>query len=400
MRRHSYPRHLGRLVRLSVKILCAVLSIHLFGCKSATDEERIAQYTSRILNGDSLAYKDRASLLLKQGKYHDALLDYNALIQKGFRTEDSYGVRAMILLSIRAYDYAGLDFSECVALGGWKKQLGRGLCYMLSKEFRLAALDYRSYVQWVQKSGGDSVGDEPYYDLGRCDLAVGDYSGAIQEWRKIRHRSKWEIGKEMIVCYCGLGDFLSARRFLDSLRADTSSFKDDATIKYMSGAINRKLGRINDAREDLESVISNRPDFALAKYELALLSESLGDTLRANSYLDKSVEDGFVFGELFCDQHRLFKRFNRKVHPERETVAREILAEALRRGKILSRYQAEVAKEWMLATFPDSRYQEEYRNLYGSLIVWDEDVAAYTIVDGTYPYLEPEALLKHMGTIR
>jgi tetratricopeptide (TPR) repeat protein len=385
-------RNMGSIL----SIFFAVLLIQCLGCGSPTDQQRLAEYAKRISAGDSLAYLERATLFYSQERDLNALDDLNEFIRTGATNEEAFLERALVLSRLQAYDYAALDFSQCMALGAWKRQLLRGLCYLNAKEYDLAISDFRSYIKRAEESPRDTAGDVAYNLLAQSLFATGKYVEAFQEWQKMDKQS-FEEEKEMITALSGLGDFLSARRFIDSLWADSSKpWTRWSDVYYMHGVLNAKLGKDAEARVDLDSAISKDSSFALAHVAFSVICETSGDTLGANAHLDKSIERGFLFGDLLRSQPRLFKRYSQKVEPVKERLARKVLDEALKRGKILFDYQAKVAREWMLATFAEPKYAAQYASLYGSINVWQEDRLAYTVGSYTYPYLQPEELIKRM----
>jgi hypothetical protein len=94
----------------------------------------------------------------------------------------------------------------------------------------------------------------------------------------------------------------------------------------------------------------------------------------------------------------LLRILDQRGDPNRTHLVEELLEQALARGKIVSNYQADIARDWTLATFAEPEYNAKHRSLRGSTILWDEERAMYAISPRTYPYLRPEVLLSRLVT--
>ncbi len=382
---------------VSSKLFFAILVLEIVGCRACTYEERIADLTQRIEQGDTIAYRKRALLYLKLGRDVDALHDMNYLVSFGYHPETTYVSRGLLLQNLGAYDYAALDYSECIALGSRKLLALRGRCYMLLKEFPEAIADFEAYIHERSVVSQDTSIDYAHTWLGECKTVTGDYAGAIKEWKTLLGSTKWDAAEEIVGCLCALRDLRSAKMFLDSLWAD-SAFTPGrrAEDHYIRGVISAKLGRYEDAIVDLRVAESYGYFAPLSRFHLALVYEALRDSASAFSNFQEAIERGFSFRNLVVHHPRLLKILDQRGDSNRTHLVEGLLAQALAHGKILSDYQADIARDWMLATFADAEYDKERRNLRGSAFLWDEERARYTITPESYPCLRPEVLLSRL----
>jgi len=113
----------------------------IVGCAREQGDESLLRLSGRIQHGDTLAYLERAKYFLRLDRILDAQRDLNELINLGRGTEEVYQLRAAVSFTLGRFDYAALDFSECIRLGNHTLLPLRAKSYFREGEYKDAVGD-------------------------------------------------------------------------------------------------------------------------------------------------------------------------------------------------------------------------------------------------------------------
>lgn len=141
--------------------------------------KKLAAYNEAIDMDSNLveARKDRAFILYYQGKYHQALEDLTACIEKGLDVSEVRAMRGKVFIALNNYKEAQEDLSRVIEENGQDRdaRLDRALASVKLKEYDKALADLKILLREDHR---DKVSNQAYRLMGEILLAKGENEAA------------------------------------------------------------------------------------------------------------------------------------------------------------------------------------------------------------------------------
>lgn len=131
----------------------------------------------------SSAYVNRGVIYKAQGKFEEALQDYNTAIDINPLSAESYSNRGNLLLTLKRYDDALTDLNAAVRLNPQldKSFLNRGNCFYLLKQYDAAEKDFSTSIR-LNSRNTSSLNNRGlvYFRQQRFEKALEDFTAALR----------------------------------------------------------------------------------------------------------------------------------------------------------------------------------------------------------------------------
>jgi tetratricopeptide (TPR) repeat protein len=260
----------------------------------------------------------RGQHLLFEGRYQQAIENFNKLIQLDPNLHEAYFFRGIGKYNLGDFLGAKADFDKAIGihpiftlayhyraithsrLGDYEKALhdlreaidlrpgynglyfSRGVTYLLSQQFKLAEEDFNRFIRHEPRVS------EAYLNRGACYLYLKDTVKALHDYETAILLNKFDpegyIRRARV--YAMQEDYSSALEDLDqalSLAPDNSfAYFNRALIRYNSNDLSGALS-------DLEQVLTDDPGNALTLYNRALIRTQIGDYNNALEDYDRVI---------------------------------------------------------------------------------------------------------------
>ncbi len=263
---------------------------------------------------DRFYFRGQQSLL--DGKYADAISNYNVIIRLDGKQYEAYFFRGIAKYNLGDFSGAESDFDTAIELnplytlayhyraitksrtgnyqdaikdleeavelrpGYYGVYFSRGVTYFLSQQFDKAVEDFNRFIKYETKEA------DAYLNRGAAYLFLGDTALAISDYNRAIYLDNLEpegyIRRSRI--YHAQGEFEKALADLDyAVDLDTTN-----TFAYFNRALIRyELKDFDGTLRDFEKVLSREPDNALTLYNRALIRSQLGDYTNALDDYDR-----------------------------------------------------------------------------------------------------------------
>lgn len=236
--------------------------------------EAIDNFNILVRLNDKLyeAYFFRGIAKYNLGDFAGAQIDFDKTIEINPIYTPAYHYRAITLSRIGKYDLALKDLAEAVDLRPSYTGLyfSRGVTYFLSQQFEKAIEDFNRFIQ-KEPSEPDA-----YLNRGASYLYVGDTLRAISDYNKAITLNKFEPE-----------GYIRRARVFQMIKEEQKAIEDlntaigldpDNTFAYFNRALMRfDLNDINGSLSDLNKVLEKEPGNALTLYNRALIRTQIGD---------------------------------------------------------------------------------------------------------------------------
>jgi len=313
-------------------------------------------------------YREKAIIENRVSNYAASLEDVNTAITLGDKDVRDYVLRGLLLMKNGKYTEAIPDFSMAISLGG-KPYVSRAFSYVHIGQYKLAIEDY------IEADKTDSV--HMYCsDIASCYAAMGDYTDAISTWKKkeellltrgFKNSSRYELSsasRNICILWSILGNYDSALVYIKKAVEYYDGYPEDY---YYRGVIDYKLKRYQEAIHNLEKADSLGANSYLSDYLLSSIYARNGDRGKALDYFDRALQKGFRFFDLVSenDEFRQLEKDSRytkllRKYAERENIygKGDTLRQVMKRGKIVGAAELDIASERVGAIF----YMQSKRN--------------------------------------
>lgn len=277
-----------------------------------------------ITPGKALAQYDkqqffyRGQQLLFEGRYQQAIDNFNKLIQLDPELHEAYFFRGIGKYNLGDFLGARTDFDKALAihpiftlayhyraithsrLGDYEKALAdlqeaidlrpgynglyfsRGVTYLLSQQFKLAEQDFNRFIRHEPRVS------EAYLNRGACYLYLKDTVKALHDYDTAILLNKFDpegyIRRSRV--YAMQENYAAALEDLNQ----ALSLEPDNSFAYFNRALIRfNQNDLTGALQDLERVLEEDPGNALTLYNRALIRTQIGDYNNALSDYDRVI---------------------------------------------------------------------------------------------------------------
>ena len=267
---------------------------------------------------DKDVFSFRGRTALQDGKYSEALSNFNILVQldttdywtffyrgitkynlgdirgarKDFSTSvrlnpvftSGYHYRAITESRMGDYDRSLQDLERAIELrpGSAGLYFTRGVTYFLSRRFDMAVRDFDRYIRQEPKDPAS------YLNRGASYLFLGDTLKAMNDYDKAIRLDRFEPEG-----YLRRGAVHASRQHYDAALADYNKALDldsTLTLAYFQRALVRsETGELKAAMADFNAVLRREPGNALTLYNRSLLSAQVGDYEGALADMDRVI---------------------------------------------------------------------------------------------------------------
>jgi len=355
-----------RVVRIRISVGLLLIGLSAFtltslpGCGKPSIKAQRLEISRRLNNnwGDTSAHLEAARLDEIDGDLKSSLMHLGAAISLGYNSPLVFTKRALILFSLKQYDYAAIEETKAIELGSTQGRHFRGMCYFLSGEYRSALTDW------------DST-DSPGWKA-ECSFVLGEYPAAIQGWvTDMKALQSRDHLKDIMSAYIAIGDSKKALLYADSMA--TSGKEDSAESYYYRGVIHLQIGDPLGAVVNFRRAIDSHVFEGLSQFYWAQASEKMKENRSAILHYDAALQNGFAFLDLVDAKDFRRKQVEYDSGRARREAKIELLNRIRTRSKILTQEEELVARERMAAILPLQGYREEYRSLFRMFIVLDNE---------------------------
>ena len=267
---------------------------------------------------DKDVFSFRGRTALQDGKYSEALSNFNILVQldttdywtffyrgitkynlgdiRGARKDFStavrlnpvftsgYHYRAITESRMGDYDRSLEDLERAIELrpGSAGLYFTRGVTYFLSRRFELAIKDFDRFIRQEPKDPAS------YLNRGASYLFLGDTLKAMNDYDKAIRLDRFEPEG-----YLRRGAVHASRQHYDAALADYNKALDlDSTLTlayFQRALVQAETGEPKAAMADFDAVLRYEPGNALTLYNRSLLSAQLGDYEGALADMDRVI---------------------------------------------------------------------------------------------------------------
>jgi cellulose synthase operon protein C len=126
---------------------------------------------------------------------------------------------------------------------------------------------------------------------GRDKLIGGDYKGAIAELEKVSGKERPAARLLLIDAQLATGDYAGAETTAAALSAD-KDVKVSTAARVALSRIHRSVGKLDDAKKDVEALAKSQPTSLPVRHALAVTLQDTGDSAGAKK-IWKSIMDDF-----------------------------------------------------------------------------------------------------------
>jgi len=233
---------------------------------------------------NAVLYVDRGNLFWRQGKFWDAIYDYNRAIELNPGLAAAHFNRGNVYNAVGIYDWATIDYEAAAAIDATLFAVRNNTGDIYNR-----TLDYQSAVvaldQFVATAPDLAIGYANravgHLGLAQLDLALADANRAIELEPDLAlgHYVRGRANARLGAIDAAFADFSEAVR-LDPTFAEAY---------FERGRLHGQQGRNTEAVTDLDHAIDLDRDFALGYAYRGLAYLALGDFDRGVANLDKAI---------------------------------------------------------------------------------------------------------------
>ncbi len=233
--------------------------------QSDADYQKLKAYDEGVITG----YVGMGRNAYAQGRFEDALNQYNLAIKLAPNDAEPYRFRAQTFLALKKYNEASDDIIKSLAID---KDNDFAHYLMINSDKSLYPF---LKVKLQVKANKDKNDSDWYFYLGQLSEENNQYKEAIDYYKKSYNIENTSVClKNISDCYYILGNYDEALKFID--KAISIAPDDDYLIEEKGNILN-EMGRRDEAIKMLDAFIDKNPDYAYGYYLRGWVKDEKGD---------------------------------------------------------------------------------------------------------------------------
>ncbi|MDD2636557.1 MAG: tetratricopeptide repeat protein [Bacteroidales bacterium] len=246
---------------------------------------------------NSKNFYEIANNCYQQGKYIEAIENYDKAIENDADFADAYYNRGSAKREIENFEGAINDFSRCIQLDAtnYDAYNNRANCKMTLGQNKSALKDFNMAIELSPET------PLLYFNRGNLLNETNDFESAVLDYNNaIELNPEFETAYfQRATALSKLNDYKAA--IIDYSKAIT--FNENAEYFHNRGLCYYYLTKYDESINDLEQAIAINPDFAAAYYICALVQIEAKIEDNTCKYLYKALELGINEAEEFIQEY-------------------------------------------------------------------------------------------------